>query len=431
MAQTSHDITFSKGFSYALIACAMAALTLPVYILVPQVYADTLGLGLGAVGVVLLLARLVDMATDPIAGWLSDRIPILGRHRRPWIFIGLGVMSLGAWALLVPVRSMVSPLYLGAASIILYIGWTLISIPLYALGTELGANEGARTRLMAWRESMILFGTVLTLIILGVFATDPLRAMFWVAIFVLCVGSVGFGLLYRLPEPDMHQKTVRDKGLGIYLRVFENKDFRRLLSAYVINGLANGLPATTFLLFVQHALETPEHQGVFLLIYFLSGLLVAPLWVKLARKIGRPALVWSWAMIWACSIFALVGFVDAGDIWLYGVICVGAGLSLGADMILPASLQAEVVALDRDQTGERRGGVFFAWWGMATKLALALAVGAAFPFLESMGCRSEACETTWPLKLVYGWLPIVLKIGAIALMWSFLPQKAKSSNAAE
>ncbi len=58
---------------YALPAVPLAFLGLPLYVYLPAHYADLPGLGLAAVGVVLLLARLLDLVTDPLVGLLTDR----------------------------------------------------------------------------------------------------------------------------------------------------------------------------------------------------------------------------------------------------------------------------------------------------------------------------------------------------------------------
>ena len=68
--------------AYALPAIPLAALSLPLYIIVPTFYAETLGLSLAAVGAALLVVRIVDAVTDPLIGWLADRWrPRFGRRR--------------------------------------------------------------------------------------------------------------------------------------------------------------------------------------------------------------------------------------------------------------------------------------------------------------------------------------------------------------
>jgi len=99
------------------------------------------------------------------------------------------------------------------------------------------------------------------------------------------------------------------------------------------------------------------------------------------------------------------------------------GLALGADLVLPPAIQADVIDVDTAATGEQRSGLYFAAWGLATKLALALAVGIAFPLLGAAGFDPAAGlredSGLVMLGFLYAGLPIVLKIAAAALMWHF------------
>ena len=66
-----------------------------------------------------------------------------------------------------------------------------------------------------------------------------------------------------------------------------------------------------------------------------------------------------------------------------------------------------------------RAGLFFALWSMSTKLALALAVGIAFPALAALGFKtgqSNSGNALVALAVIYAWIPIVLKGGAIGLV---------------
>ena len=47
--------------------------------------------------------------------------------------------------------------------------------------------------------------------------------------------------------------------------------------------------------------------------------------------------------------------------------------------MLPPAIQADVIDVDTAASGEQRSGLYFATWGLATKLALALAENAG-PF---------------------------------------------------
>jgi Na+/melibiose symporter-like transporter len=104
------------------------------------------------------------------------------------------------------------------------------------------------------------------------------------------------------------------------------------------------------------------------------------------------------------------------------VICCLSGLALGADMALPASIQADVVDLDWLESGQQRTGLFFAVWSMATKLSLALAVGIAFPLLDLIGFRAGGDNDPGALlglAALYGLLPVAIKLAATMLVWHF------------
>jgi hypothetical protein len=58
---------------WSVFAAMIAAAGLPIYIHAPKVYAETHGLSLGALGLVLALLRLIDVVQDPFLGWPGQR----------------------------------------------------------------------------------------------------------------------------------------------------------------------------------------------------------------------------------------------------------------------------------------------------------------------------------------------------------------------
>jgi Na+/melibiose symporter-like transporter len=196
---------------------------------------------------------------------------------------------------------------------------------------------------------------------------------------------------------------------------------RVLLPAYFINSFANALPATLFILFVTHVLQTPEQVGMVLMVYFLSGVCGLPLWLALARRTEKSR---AWALALSLSVlgFVWVPLLGAGDLYGFIAICVVSGLALGADVALPASMQSDI-AQQMQHQGNPNTGLLFGIWGLLTKLALALAVGIAFPVLDWVGFVQDATiqtpTTLLTLALLYAGLPIALKAWVIWRMWHF------------
>ncbi|MEH6727540.1 MAG: MFS transporter, partial [Hyphomicrobiales bacterium] len=160
---------------------------------------------------------------------------------------------------------------------------------------------------------------------------------------------------------------------------------------------------------------------------FLCGIIGVPIWLKISARLGKHR-TWCVAMLLALPVFLLVLLLGEGDVWWFGIICILTGLTLGADLTLPASIQADVIDLDTAETGEQRSGLYFAFWGLATKASLALGVGLAFPLLSWAGFDAQADNTSsalFTLALLYGGLPVLLKALAIGLMWNFPLDEAR------
>jgi len=404
---------------YGLPALPLAVMGVPMYIFLPGFYGETLGLA--AVGTALLVARLWDVVTDPLIGSLGDRLDTRWGRRRPLMAAGTPLLLVSAWALFRPPDD-VTLVYLLTWGLAAYLGWTLISLPYTAWGAEITGDYDRRASLTASREGFMLAGTLLaiawpTLVGGGEADADTLAGLAWLLVLVL--PGVMAVTLWRVPEQRVVPQPVGWRTGWALLR--RNRPFMRLLLAYVMNGVANGLPASLFVLFVTHVLMAEAWTGPLLLVYFVVGIAALPGWLWLSRRIGKHR-TWAISMLWTSLVFLAVPFLGPGDTWLFLVICLLSGVGVAVDMALPAAIQADLVDLDTAGGGGRRTGLYFGIWNMATKLSLALAVGIAFPILEAVGfdaTRVEDREGILALALFYGAVPIAFKLAATALMWNF------------
>ena len=404
----------------------MAALTLPLYILLPTFYAQALGLPLAAVGAALFAVRLVDAFSDPIIGYWSDRLSgPLGR-RRSWFLASLPIASFASFMLLWPPSDAGSNHILVWGTVLSF-GYTMGGLSYTAWGAELSTDYAGRSRVAAWREGFILLGTLaaITLPFSGFSLTDAssFHGLAALAVLVVVLLPVLGGLLvWWAPEPRNFSKSQLNLRSGL-AAMARNKPFLRVLTAYLINGLANGFPATLALLFIEARLEAPDYQGAFLFLYFLAGLAGVPLFTHLAKLTSKHR-AWCIAMLIGSAVFATAPFIAPGDLLSYGLLCLVTGICLGADLALPPAIQADVIDTDTATSGDQRSGAYFAAWSLATKLALALAAGLAFPILGAIGFNAETVsqsteQSLFALAVLYAWVPVMFKLLAVALMWNF------------
>ena len=336
-------MTSGRVLSYGLLGLPLAFAALPIYVHVPRFYAETTGMELALLGVILLATRLLDAGIDPWLGWLADRVA-----RPSMVGLALLPFAIGFVALLNPPASNIA-VWLVASLALTYIGFSAASVAYQAWGAEIGENSGQRTRLTAAREGFGLFGVVLAAALPALLASDlneGVGRLSWILPPLLLVAAAITFSRVGAATVVPFVPVVSQPLLPSLRRVMADLPFRRLLAVFVANGIASALPATLFLFFVADVLQLEQASGPLLAAYFLAGAGSLPLWVKLASRFGRVA-AWLGAMLLAILAFAGASQLAAGDLWPFAAICIASGLALGADLALPAAIAADL--------GERQG----------------------------------------------------------------------------
>lgn len=400
---------------YALPALPLSLPTLALYINLPTWYHEQWGLSLGLIALILFFARVSDLVVDPYIGRMNDRLS--DRVQRRVIILGGLICIPSALLLIYPVE------HLAAASmsiglIGLFFGWTLIQIPYLSWLVRLSSNAQERIQIASLREFLGLIGLLLSALIpalmvyLGYSSTEALRAVVWIA---LALGAVTLTLLManiRL-KPSIKPRTYLKQTTSTWRPIQRNCLAKRLAISWFFNGLANGVPATLFPLYITTVLFLPESDRTFYIsIYFLSCILSIPIWIKLTRSIDRMNL-WRTGMFISAVVFVPASLLGSDSAWLFIPICLLTGAMLGADLSIPHAIQADVADYHQWRFGLSQTNLLFALWNMITKLALALSATLAFGLLELMD------QSPLALALIYALLPSVFKIIAVLVVQDF------------
>jgi len=447
-------------FIYGLPGLPLAMLGLPLFVYLPSYYSQNLGISLSAVGFALLIARSFDVITDPLIGLLNDRYPKFWsalRRRKSFMLIGVPLLLVGLNFLLRPSDD-ANALYLFTWSFVTYLGWTLINIPWLAIGAEISQNYHEKSALASSREIFSVIGTVAVIslpVLLSIQFDLKLTLETLANLLTILLPLALIPLLWKLsPSATNIENSVTNSRANqqtlIKQRLFSKESFevlkhpaiRKLLPAYFLNSIANALPATLFILFVAYVLQTPEQVGILLISYFLSAIAGIPLWLYLARKTDKH-ISWCIALCGSIVSFMWVPFLGEGDFVTFIIVCLASGFCLGADVVMPASIQADIsqdisqkmftkqsitnASKDSNaQYPQDSTALLFGIWGLLTKLSLALAIGIAFPLLDILGLKVNTLDTqassetaTVTLIILYALIPIILKIWVLIQMWSF------------
>ncbi len=408
---------------YGLLGLPLAFVAMPLYVVLPAHYGQTLGVSLGALGAVLLLTRLADALIDPLLGRWVDHLLAHAGQRRLAVLAAAVVLALGFVALFFPPMAWAPMRHQGAllawcalTLVITFLAYSLLSVAHLAWGTRLGGDVGQRARLVAWREGFGLFGVLAA----NVLATQA--GMGWTSAVLATALVLGVWALLRGPAPatatDAPGAVAGDTPaapvpLGLPWR---GSGFRRLMALFLVNGVASAIPATLVLFFVQDRLKAMDAAPLFLGLYFLMAALSVPWWVRCIARIGAMR-SWALGMAMALVSFAGVLWLGEGDRAAYIAICLAGGWALGADLTAPGTLLTGVV--QRAGHAGQAEGAYAGWWQWATKLNLALAAGLALPTLQALGYHPGAQDpgALMALTLAYGGLPCVFKLVAMGACW--------------
>lgn len=413
--------------AYGALAFPLAAAFIALQVIVPTFYAQNTALSLTAIGGLLLLARLCDTVTDPLIGYWSDQSSNRFGRRKAFVVAAAPLIGLSAWFLFNPGEG-AGGAYLLLWTVAIYVAGTLSIVPASAWAAELSSDYNQRSRITGVRVAFGLAGTLCALLLPALIAwltgqsAEDLASTLQI-ITVLVLATLLLTTIWAAVRvPDTARTRLPQNSLSSAWALMKTQNpFRQLLVSYLLNAVANAIPATLFLLYVTHVLGSAELVGPLLLLYFVAAAIAVPFWVAVSRRYGKHR-TWSFAMIIACLFFMWTPFLDAESVVWFFVIVVATGFATGADLALPAAINADVIEWDALESGYTRPGLFFALWGTASKLSYALAIGIAFPLLDVAGFDANAGNTAsslmW-LAILYGAPCIVFKLAAVWTMRNY------------
>lgn len=122
------------------------------------------------ISLALAISRLVDMITDPVVGFLSDRYDSKYGRRIPFIAMGTIPLVLFTIAFFYPLRTseMATFIYLIFVGSMFFTFYTIVGAPYNALIPEIGRTSEERLNLSTWQSIFRLVYTAIAMIIPGV-----------------------------------------------------------------------------------------------------------------------------------------------------------------------------------------------------------------------------------------------------------------------
>lgn len=340
--------------------------TLPGLVLVYYL-TDSLGVTALAAGAIVTLAKVWDVLIDPVIGGLSDRaLARTGSRRGPMLLgsIGLPVAFVLTFAVpggLAPAPAAVWVLVAFVAAATFF---SLFQVPYIALPAELTDGYRERTRLLTWRV------VVLTLAILlfgaggpelrGLFPEDPLLGYLVMALGAAVVLAAGLLVATTVvprgaPSVSTARAAAPPPGALAHYRagiavLRESQPFRALLATFMLQGLATGLMLASAQFVAARILRDEGAVTVLFVALIAPALLVAPLWRRVADRVGKERAFRLASLVFLLATVALAGMIWAPGWWIVGPVAL-AGAAYAGMQTLPMAMLPDVIGYDARNRG--------------------------------------------------------------------------------
>lgn len=458
---------------YGAMAMPLALVGYPIAIWLPTFYASHVGISLSAVAMMLLLAKISDVITDPIVGSVSDRLRTPIGRRRPVLLLGVPILVISIWMLFIPVDG-AGALYLLLCIAGMYVGTTFVGLPYGAWGAEISPDYHQRSRVTAWREQFSLIGlivasfipfaveqygdgeisSIMTGMAIAVAITAPLFAI------LLCL-FVPETLPDSRPDPEQDKRSQMAPGaahdaahdpahdpthdpthkaqtsqVGADMRaavppqslresarqMWANIPMRMMLGLILLIVLAEAFRNALSLFFMRGVIEA-ANVGTLYFIYFVAGMVAVPFWLWLGRLLGKHIAL-CLTLLAVAIISAINMFFDNDDYTAFAIFFIAKGACFGGLQFLPLAILADVIDVETAETGKARAGSYIAFASMTSKISTALGTflaiqALAFVAFNAKSMTENSDEQFLALRIFYALVPAGFFLFAIIIAWRF------------
>lgn len=411
-------------------------------VFVAPMYAEQLGLGTTMVGLVFMILRFWDLATDPVMGWLVDTRPTKHGRIKHWLIGGVPVLMLGSFFMFMPMGETVSSAYLVIWLSVLWLGFTMLQTPHQSWVPMITTAYDERSRMFMWRE-IINTITLLTLLIVptllainyGIERRGQVQVMGTILLIVLPLTVLLAVLFVPDPAPKTDEKQMQFSWPAMKV-AFQNPNMMRVLLVEILVGIAIAGTGGTFLFAAQWGFGVTGYAPVILMVFFIAGFGAMPLWVKLSERTEKHS-VFMITCLWSILtyfIYLPLSAMGGGVIYLL-VAAIVSGLGYGTPFILARSMVADIIEAEQAKTGENRSGMYYSLMSGAYKTGASFAIGIPYILLgvwvgfDPSGENNS--EVVRGLMLVFVGVPVVSYTLAALILRNYRLTRAEQAENAK
>lgn len=424
-AAAANDVSFAKALAYAAPGAGAFFFYIPMWSILPGMYAKHYGVSLSAVAAVVLTLRLFDGAIIPLIGYLSDRHYAGGGSRKPWIVCGYLGVILACYFLFQPPEPATASYYL-TWSLVYFLAFMVADIPHVTWGNELTLEYQGRARIFGIRAFVQGLGVLsfYALPLLPFYATSEYtpEVLKDAVLIGAAMTIVGLAFALKAAPVGLRVPTLRQDSARLLLQsLVGNRPLQVYFLAFMVTGVCYGMWFGLVYFYLDSYLG---HGGKIALIFLLANVLgtaAIPLLLKLIGKTNKSI---TWAI--GIGLFILqqlgAGLLTPGAGWgMAFVLVLIAHLSFNCHNVAALAILGDIADYGKLKFHQDRTATYFAVNNLAFQVAIGLGGGLALALAGHFGFDPKAAVHSGyevlGMKLGFVIVPSVLMALALPLIW--------------
>lgn len=347
------------------------------------------------ISLALAISRFVDMVSDPVVGYLSDKIDTKYGRRIPFIAIGAIPLALSTIAFFYPNvdTEKGSFTYLSMVGSLFFIFYTVVGAPYNALIPEIGRSSEDKLNLSTWQSVFRLLYTALAMIIPGVLIAKigkgntliGIRGMVIILSIIMVVGL--YVTVFLVPEKKYAGPVEKIEGLKtIFKKVVKDKNFLNYLFGLLFFFVGFNSLRAVMNYYVEDVMGYSKGMitVVSALLFGASAICFYPT-NRISKKYGYRKMMLIYLVILAALSITLIFLGNILPKKLGFVIFTLLGVPIsGAAFIFPPAMMSDISEKISKRIGNRIEGVCFGIQGFFLKMAFLISI-VVLPLLLVLG----------------------------------------------
>lgn len=380
--------SMSEKIGYALGDAAAGGIIWKIMsIAFPLFFTNVFGLSFADAAVLMLVARLFDVVTDPLMGSLADRTRSRFGTFRPWLIFGAIPFGL-IFALLLytpdfgPVGKRI---YAYALYLIMMVAYTAVNVPYGSLLGVMTDNDDEKNQFSSFRmvgAYAMGFITLLSFPYVQEAVGGSIQHQY--AMIGVIFGSIAALMTLAcglMTKERLKPKRAEKFSFSQFGNLFKNKPWIYLTSIGILTNFFNGFRYAVVGYMFDYCLDGEVTLGSLIINYtvFMSfGEITCMIFGGLSpvftRWVGSKRMAFFWAAMICCVSSVIFFFIPMNPAYMWLMILVAVVTSMGIGIYSPLlwSMYADVADYATEKFGSSSTGLIFSSGTMAQKLGTAV-----------------------------------------------------------